>query len=726
CFAQAHAGAAIDQSVVPASFWSVQPVSAMGAGFATDADELLLLRGAVLIKVGRATAARRPVDTPERATLAWSGSSQPQDARETRAPAAHEPEAGGLHVDAAHIDAAHVDAVRARPTWELWRALRTDGLLTPSLLAVAALFAAAGVTVEAALLQGLMAVAVDAELGATRLGLLGGVLTFVVVLLLLEAPIAAGVLRTGRRLETRVRIAFLEKLPRLGDRYFHSRLISDMAQRAYGLHQLHTLPDLALRFLRLCCQLALTTAGIIWIYPDSAPLAVAALASAIGGTLLLQPLQTERDMRVRTYAGALSRFYLDALMGLMPVRTHSAERAVRREHEMLVVTWARENLALARVQVLAQSLTSLLGIGFAVWIVFSYIGARGEAAPLLLLLYWTLNLPVLGQALAASARQYPAVRNSMSRILEPLGAPEEEGEAHAAAPQEMIPGTGATTSGVAVDLAGVTVVAGGHTILHDVDLSVQPGEHVAIVGASGAGKSSLVGLLLGWHRPAAGRVRVDGAPLIGVRLQALRREIAWVDPSVQLWNRTLQENLTYGNGPAEDLPLSQALARADLYDVMERLPAGHQTRLGEGGGLVSGGEGQRVRLGRALLRPGVRLAILDEPFRGLDRGQRRARLAAARAQWADATLLCITHDIEETRTFDRVLVIEDGRIVEDGAPGTLAARPDSRYGRLLTTAATVQAQRWAGAQWQRLRLEHGTLTAVGAEPTGDDEDEDAL
>ncbi|MEZ4581247.1 MAG: hypothetical protein R3A10_06300 [Caldilineaceae bacterium] len=243
-----------------------------------------------------------------------------------------------------------------------------------------------------------------------------------VVLLLLEAPIA-GVLRTGRRLETRVRIAFLEKLPRLGDRYFHSRLISDMAQRAYGLHQLHTLPDLALRFLRLCCQLALTTAGIIWIYPDSALLAVAALASAIGGTLLLQPLQTERDMR------AYLRQRVEPLLsgcahGADALAAPTAPNGPCVANMKCWWSLGRENLALARVQVLAQSLTSLLGIGFAVWIVFSYISARGPA-PLLLLLYWTLNLPVLGQALAASAHQYPAVRNSMSRILEPLGAPKK-------------------------------------------------------------------------------------------------------------------------------------------------------------------------------------------------------------------------------------------------------------------------------------------------------------
>src|SRR5439155_19621964 len=129
--------------------------------------------------------------------------------------------------------------------------------------------------------------------------------------------------------------------------------------------------------------------------------------------------------------------------------------------------------------------------------------------------------------------------------------------------------------------------------------------------------------------------------------------------------------------------MAQAIEAADLHGVLERLPDGLQTPLGEGGALVSGGEGQRVRFGRALLRPGVRLAILDEPFRGLDREKRRTLLARARDAWRGATLLCITHDVGETLGFERVVVVEGGRVVEDAAPAELAARAGSRYRALL-------------------------------------------
>jgi ABC-type transport system involved in cytochrome bd biosynthesis fused ATPase/permease subunit len=156
------------------------------------------------------------------------------------------------------------------------------------------------------------------------------------------------------------------------------------------------------------------------------------------------------------------------------------------------------------------------------------------------------------------------------------------------------------------------------------------------------------------------------------------------------------------------------------------MPSGLQTPLGESGSMVSGGEGQRVRLGRALLRPGVRLAILDEPFRGLEREQRRELLGRARRLWSGATLLCITHDVGETRAFERVLVIEQGRIVDDGSPAELAHRQDSRYRQLLDAEESVLKGMWgevgetAAANstrngfWRRLRLVDGELVERGS------------
>jgi ATP-binding cassette subfamily B protein len=308
-------------------------------------------------------------------------------------------------------------------------------------------------------------------------------------------------------------------------------------------------------------------------------------------------------------------------------------------------------------------------------------------------------------------------RNMLLRLLEPLSAPDEEAAWASAAPTvagiadpgSAAPAPVAATGPAGICIDGVTLQAGGHVILQDVSLEIAPGEHVAIVGPSGAGKSSLVGLLLGWHRPSQGEIRVDGSVLDGAGLLDLRRATAWVDPAVQLGNQSLYDNLRYGMQNHTSGPIGEVIQSADLYDVLERLPEGLKTDLGEGGGLVSGGEGQRVRLGRAMLREDVRLVILDEPFRGLDREKRRRLLQAARRQWHGQTLLCITHDIGETQAFPRVLVIENGRIVEDAAPEILAANPASRYRAILSAEQAVRQELWDSAEWRRLRIDKGVL-----------------
>jgi ATP-binding cassette subfamily B protein len=255
----------------------------------------------------------------------------------------------------------------------------------------------------------------------------------------------------------------------------------------------------------------------------------------------------------------------------------------------------------------------------------------------------------------------------------------------------------------------VDVRAGGYVILEGVNLEIEAGDHVAIIGPSGAGKTSLFGLLVGWHRPVGGRLLVDGELLQGDSLLRLRTETAWLDPAIQIWNRSLLDNLRYGtdNGQSS-LPLAKIVEQADLKAVLETLPDGHQTSLGEGGGLVSGGEGQRVRLGRAMLRPGTRLVLLDEPFRGLDRAQRVELLSRARLLWRGATLLCITHDVAETQSFDRVVVMNGGRIVEDGSPRALADDPDSRYRHLLDSERAARRS-WSEGAWRRWQIIDGVV-----------------
>jgi ATP-binding cassette subfamily B protein len=669
---------------IPASYWSVRPI------FNPEEDPLqadhLLLQGAVLIRV-----------------LGRRGESE-LDLGETAQPAS----AG----EAARLPPELVAALTEpayRPMRTVWNAMREDGLLTPTVLSLALLLSTFSVMIEALLFQGILQIGQSLSLVSQRVAAAAALLAFVLAGLLLEFPIAAITSRMGRRLETRLRVSLLEKIPNLNDRYFHSRLTSDMTQRAHDLRSLRGLPGLGIGLLRTSFQLILTTIGVIWLDPISAPIAILATVFFFGLSFLTNPLLDERDLRLRTHVGGLSRFYLDSLLGLIPARTHSAERALRRQHEGHMVEWVRSGRDYQRVVAIIQAAGTVLYSIFAVWLVVNYISKGGQAGEILLLFYWTLNLPVLGQGLAELIQQYPLQRNRVLRLLEPLSTPDEEATVQGGLSEPAVPRVPTSKHGMAIEFASVSVQAGGHTILRDISLALQPGEHVAIVGPSGAGKSSLIGLLLGWHRPASGHVAIDGMILDNQLQQSVRHDTAWIDPAVQLWNRSLYDNLRYGTSSAEAAPVNIAIETADLYDVLDKLPDGLKSVLGESGGLVSGGEGQRVRLGRAFLRPNVRLAILDEPFRGLDRAKRRQLLAAARRHWQDVTLLVVTHDLSETSLFPRVIVIEDGQIVEDAPPAELLTQPGSRYRSLYEAEKAVREDLWASADWRRLWLENGQL-----------------
>ncbi|MES1165591.1 MAG: ABC transporter ATP-binding protein, partial [Verrucomicrobiota bacterium] len=541
-------------------------------------------------------------------------------------------------------------------------------------------------------------------------------------LFMVEFPLVLGTRRLGRALDVGLRRAFLRKLPRLGDRYFSSRPVSDMAERAHLLHKVRLLPALAAHLARAVVELILMTAAIVWLYPAGAPLAVGLLVVACAVPLLGSSVLTERDLRLRMHSGSLMRFYLDALLGLSAVRTHGAERAMARAHGDRLDEWRRAGRAAVAAALFIESgvvLVSAFGAGALV------LGslARGGGGPTaaatsLLLLFFALGLPTQAAKLVALWRQLPDHRNVTLRLIEPLGAPDEQAAPHVPAASTVASGGGQEPAAPAVApasivLDGVSVQAGGHLVLRDISCEIAPASHVAIVGPSGAGKSTLLGLLLGFYRPFAGRVLVDGQDLDGSAgtLAGLRSRTAWIEPAVQLWNRSLEDNVAYGSlsNPAPD-DVARALADAELMEVVSRLPEGAATLLGEGGGLLSGGEGQRVRLARELVRvPHPRLVLLDEPFRGLDRDARRRLMDRARRRWAGATLIAVSHDIEHTQDFSRVLVIDGGRVVEDGEPARLAVTPGSLYAELLASELRVQAQRWAAPFWRRLIVRGGRV-----------------
>jgi ABC-type bacteriocin/lantibiotic exporter with double-glycine peptidase domain len=711
--------AELGESEIGRQYWPVVPHPGGGRG-------QLLLRGAVLVRV--------------------SGRSNRRAAAEQANPVGNE--TATLRPELAMA----LEEAPSRPLHDLFRFLREDGLLAPAVLVKASFLAAAVVLIKALLFRSLLDIGNDLALTAQRAAAVGYLTILLIASLMLSLSIAGGVLRLGRHLESRLRVAILDKLPRLDDWYFRSRLTSDMAERSHSVHALRTLPNLGGQLIGSVFQLIMTTVGVIWLAPSAALIAVTAAVLATGLPLIAQSTLAERDLRVRNHLGALSRFYLDTLLGLMPVRAHAAERAVRRQHESLLIEWAHAALGLQRLAVAVGALQSLVGFTLAIWLLLTQMALASEAGSILLLIYWSLSIPALGQSIASALLQYPNYRNVALRLMEPLGAPEaptapfqtdfslrfhaDEGASppfggglamekareiapHRATEAPLLSRTDAAVgnsnivatsgSGVTIRIVDLDFSISGHAILRRINLSIDQGSHVAIVGPSGAGKSSLAGILLGWNKPSTGTIFIDGTPLDAQHIKRLRQETAWVDPTVQLWNRSLTHNLLYGASDDSIASLGRTIESADLRNLLNGLPDGLQTSLGEGGALVSGGEGQRVRLGRAMLRDQARLVILDEPFTGLDRPRREYLLKSAREIWKNATLLYITHDIDEASGFERVLVIEEGRIVEDGGPSDLVQRSDSRYAMLLKSETDVRSSFMSSMLWRHMRLEKKTL-----------------
>jgi len=665
-------------SAVPLSAFTARP-----APPAADGTSQVWLRGAVLVSIAGAS----PLDQHQRAAL-------PVALR------------------------AALEVADQSPLATLIELLRPEGRWRPRALVTGLLAAAAGTVGETILFRGLLDTAEQSgHATKTLAGAFAAFLAIVIGLLALEWPLMGALHGVGRRLENRMRRAFARKIPLLGDRYFQSRPVSDMAERAHVTHQLRGMPLLGGQLLRTVAQVIVTGVALGWLYPPGALLTAASVLTMLLLPLVAQGPLTERDLRMRSHAGALTRFSLDALLGLTAIRTHGAEASVVAEHDDRLREWLAAGRATLRTALTAEALQAVVGFGLAAWLLAGFLRSGAATATgtsshgvALLVIYWSLTLPLLGNEIGALVRQYPPQRNVALRLIEPLGAPDEE-PSSSQAPRSA-------TTGVRIELSGCEVHASGHTLLSIEELAIAPGEHVAIVGPSGAGKSTLLGLLLGWYEPAAGEVRVNDRAWDADVRASVRRRAVWVDPSVYLWNRSLHENLAFGLAGAPP-SLEAAIDEAELGDVIARLPGGRQGALGEAGALVSGGEGQRVRFARGICREAPDLVLLDEPFRGLTHDQRSRLLARARQRWSTATLLCVTHDLSETLAFPRVLVIAEGRLVEDGVPAVLAQQPGTRYAALLEAERRVHSATWSPSSptaWRRLRMVKGVLEGSTVPP----------
>ncbi len=209
-------------------------------------------------------------------------------------------------------------------------------------------------------------------------------------------------------------------------------------------------------------------------------------------------------------------------------------------------------------------------------------------------------------------------------------------------------------------------------VLEAFDLHIAPGEHVAVMGPTGAGKSTLINLLCRFDDPAAGRIKIGDVNLRQWPEPQLRQTLAVVPQQAHLFNASIRDNLLWANPEAEEQDLWDALDKARLKDFVAGLPEGLDTWTGELGQLVSGGEARRLAVAQAVLRDAP-IWLLDEPTEGLDAANERALLGTIRNLTQGRTLLVVTHRPVGLNTMDRIIILENGRVAEAGTFAALMA-----------------------------------------------------
>jgi ATP-binding cassette, subfamily B, bacterial MsbA len=209
--------------------------------------------------------------------------------------------------------------------------------------------------------------------------------------------------------------------------------------------------------------------------------------------------------------------------------------------------------------------------------------------------------------------------------------------------------------------------------LADIQLSVAPGETVALVGMSGGGKSTLVNLVPEFFAPASGRILLDGQPISEIALPSLRAQMAMVSQNVVLFDDTVAANIAYGDATPDHVRIEAAARAAYLEDVIAGLPDGYQTQIGDNGMRLSGGQRQRLAIARAIYK-NAPILILDEATSALDTESERAVQAALDQLMKGRTTLVIAHRLSTIEHADRIVVLQDGRIAESGSHAELLTR----------------------------------------------------
>ncbi len=371
--------------------------------------------------------------------------------------------------------------------------------------------------------------------------------------------------------------------------------------------------------------------------------------------------------------------FLDVLQGLTTLKLFGRSRAYVEVIREVTERFRDTTLGVLRVaflsalalELLATISTALVAVGVGLRLLYGHLPFYEAFFVLLLAPEFYQPLRNLGTQFHAAMGATEAARHIFS-ILEtpvprrpgPLGAP----------PRRRPFG---------LEFRGVTFrySPSAPPVLREISLQVAPGERVAIVGPSGAGKTTLFRLILGFYEPIRGEILADGQPVLSMDPEAWRRLIAWVPQRPYLFYGTVWDNLRLARPDATEEEILQACRLAQAHPFIQQLPQGYDTVIGERGVRLSGGQAQRLALARAFLRDAP-LVLLDEPTAHLDRAS-EARLQEALERWTRGrTTLVIAHRLRTIQWVDRVVVLEDGALVEQGTPAELLQRQGA-FARLL-------------------------------------------
>lgn len=678
----------VQREHVGESHYTIRPVE--------DDESKISYVGAVVVRVSK------PAERT--AEVAMQRSSPPPPAGGATPPPAPSPAASGVDASARRRRSASQYSAPVRLFVSILRQQAEPGLIG-SVLVFSFLL---GLTVlfESMLFGGLLNASEAFVRLEDQLGFVTLTATFFLCILLLRGCTALLEKDLGRVGEFGYRISLARIIRALRPRYFETRPVADLAQRFHTIDSLHESTTIAARLLRSTATVMVHAIAISHFNLVGGIVGVATALLLASLPFFFWRRARELDMRLQTFAGNLSLYYQQALRGRAPLNAHGANDIVVAEHEKKLTAWrasSEELVTLRTSALLSQELVSAI-----VLIVMVLLLISEEPTTSLLLVFWFVQLTTSSGELGSTVLfEFATIRNALARLYEPFSDTEQEPEPDdfsAAEAQRLFP------KPVSIRFENVSVVESGHSILRNVNLKIPAGFHVAVVGKSGAGKSTLAGLILGSYAPSEGHLQIDNVVMDDQLRRKLLKCTAWADPGVHLWNESLLRNITGPEGMTRpDQSVEQIVDLCQLIKVIQNLPLGAASSIGEEGRMLSGGEGQRVRLARALSGNPPALVVLDEAFRGLDRHLRKYFLKKVRAIWKDTTLMMITHDIEDAMEFDLVVVVDGGRVVEAGSPKSLE-QEGVFFRRMLEEHDNVQRDVWHDPEkWTRLELEKGSL-----------------